>query len=188
MEEQEDDIMELLSTERTDLEFELCQKRSKLCQHPPKKLAPKGGDELWSSNNFPKLKNCEVVPKTVDLSQDELKLNLVFGAILYSLYILFYFLDQSAEPFLATMGEINRGGLPDLDPKSRSGFFFGPDASRFLGSGSLNLLEGSGWSEKNFEIDRVETRQVGKSRGLGEKSRLSRFYCIFLKNRDKSGF
>ena len=87
-----------------------------------------------------------------------------------------------------TMGEINRGGLPDLDPKSRSGFFFGPDASRFLGSGSLNLLEGSGWSEKNFEIDRVETRQVGKSRGLGEKSRLSRFYCIFLKNRDKSGF
>jgi len=42
------------------------------------------------------------------------------------------------------MGEINRGGLPDLDPKSRSGFFFGPDASRFLGSGSLNLLEGSG--------------------------------------------
>ena len=31
---------------------------------------------------------------------------------------------------VAGMGEINRGGLPDLDRKSRSGFFFHPDLDR----------------------------------------------------------
>ena len=43
----------------------------------------------------------------------------------------------------ATMGEINRGGHLDLDPKSRSGFFSLPDTSRLLGSRSPELLEKS---------------------------------------------
>ena len=33
------------------------------------------------------------------------------------------------------MGEINRGGLPDLDRKSRSGFFFRPDLDQKSRSG-----------------------------------------------------
>ena len=46
---------------------------------------------------------------------------------------------------MATMGEINRGGLPDLDRKSRSGFFFHPDASRLSRSGTPDLPDWSGW-------------------------------------------
>ena len=42
------------------------------------------------------------------------------------------------------MGGINRGGLPDLDRKSRSGFFFHPDLDFASRSGSPNLLEKSG--------------------------------------------
>ena len=41
----------------------------------------------------------------------------------------------------STMGGENRGGLPDLDRKSRSGFFFHPDLDFASRSGSPNLLE-----------------------------------------------
>jgi len=48
MEEEEENILDLLSTDRTDVEFELCQKRSKLCNH----LSDKTRKELWSFSNI----------------------------------------------------------------------------------------------------------------------------------------
>ena len=46
--------------------------------------------------------------------------------------------------YQAGMGGINRGGLPDLDRKSRSGFFFHPDATRLSRSGTPDLPDWSG--------------------------------------------
>ena len=40
-----------------------------------------------------------------------------------------------------TMGEEDWGGLPDLDQKSRSGFFFCPDLDFASRSGSPDLLK-----------------------------------------------
>ena len=57
------------------------------------------------------------------------------------------------------MGEINQGGLLDLDPKSRSGFSNLPEALRLLGSGSLDLLDWSGLRSAFLRL--IEMRQVG---------------------------
>jgi hypothetical protein len=50
MEEQEENILELFSAKTKNVEFELCQKRSKLCDH----LSSVSKEELWSkaTKNF----------------------------------------------------------------------------------------------------------------------------------------
>ena len=45
------------------------------------------------------------------------------------------------DQLLSTMGEEDRGGLPNLDRKSRSGFFFHPDLDFASRSGSPDLLK-----------------------------------------------
>ena len=54
---------------------------------------------------------------------------LLRGTIVFTLVGLLDNFAYIGDQLEAGMGEINRGGLPDLDQKSRSGFFFRPEKS-----------------------------------------------------------
>ena len=70
------------------------------------------------------------------------------------------------------MGEISRGGLPDLNPKLRLWFWNLPDASRLSGSGSLDLLD---WSGLRYEFSRlIETRRHESGKVEEITSKMSR--------------
>ena len=66
------------------------------------------------------------------------------------------------------MGEINRGGLPDLDRKSRSGFFFHPDASRLSRLGTPDLPDWSGWRKFFSRFIETTRDKSGKVENPGD--------------------
>ena len=68
------------------------------------------------------------------------------------------------------MGEISRGGLPDLDPKLRLGFL-NTQHIKIIGIGEPGPPRLVKIKVRTFEINRDEMRQVGINRETRGKSR-----------------
>ena len=66
--------------------------------------------------------------------------------------------------YVTGMGEINRGGLPDLDRKSRSGFFFHPDLDRNRDRDFFFVPKSRDKSRPNLDSPRLFWQISSKSR------------------------